>query len=420
VAAHHRKIKKDRTAASEFRPANDFDAGSQEFRFRVLQPAGTTDVTDLLESVEWRDEGNALNLNTLPVLRGSATWHRHDPDIHDKAVVQLGDGDRLRCDVKWLGKWEPLWQMRVVKPPETDVAEGSVNAAELADDLYIATESEGRFRYRAGKKKKRSGWLYHEIVRDVCRRYRIPVGPLVQGTKRIKHFDPEGQPISPLEAIRQVVELEQKYTGRRYIICWRPDRKGRFCLQVVHPVRNPYLYTLREELRSATASPVARAERATAVVATGTTKKGKHGKRRKIVRRVVNRRAIRRYGYIEKRFRVPGSVTGASEVVREAKAHLAKELKLVRNLTNVTHTGIAFVRRGDVVRVSIPEEGFKGAAGVLFITSVTHSLSGSDYTMSLDLTWRDPLDPAKVKAEREKALRARKRAARGKTKKKGS
>jgi hypothetical protein len=37
--------------------------------------------------------------------------------------------------------------------------------------------------------------------------------------------------------------------------------------------------------------------------------------------------------------------------------------------------------------------------------------------MELELTWRDPFDPNKLKADREAAARARKRAKRGKKKK---
>jgi hypothetical protein len=225
-------------------PLEDFDVNDQEFRFKVIREDGAIPITDTIETVEWRDEGNEYNLNSIPVLSGSVTYHRPPDNSHP-----IRDGHRIRCDVKWIGEWKPLWEMVLTTPPETQVESGAVTA-QLSDPLWIAAKSEGYFRYRAAKKKRRRGWLYHEIVQDVCRRYHIPVGPLVKGKKRIKHFAPTGQPISPLEAIRLAVLAEQEWTGRRFVISWRADKKGRFCLHVTNPQRNPVLYQLERQIRA--------------------------------------------------------------------------------------------------------------------------------------------------------------------------
>ncbi|MET0604404.1 MAG: hypothetical protein ABW167_20630 [Baekduia sp.] len=398
------------------REASSLDLASQEFRLSAIRPdiGPPAPIDGLVEQVEWRDEGTADNLNIIPVLRGSMSVRLQDTAAGETPFV-LRDGHRVRCEVKWFGAWKPLWEMRIQAPPERTVEDGTATM-DLADDLVLASQSEGMFRYRAGKKRKRRGWLYHEIVIDVCKRYRIPCGPLVKGTKRLKNFAPTGQPVSPLEAIRLAVEAEQGYTGKRMLIAWRPDGSGRFCLHVTHPVRNPLLYVFADQIRNATVSPVRRAMLATAVVATGTSKKKGKGKSKKYAHREVSAAAVKQFGYVERRVKLPGYADGKGDVVAKAKRDLAKNLKPVRNISNFIHYGIAFVRRGDTVEVSMPYEGFVGEQGFLFVTSVVHTLSGTDYTMSLNLTWRDPLDPNKLREEREKAMRARKRAARGKKK----
>lgn len=412
----------------------ELDLDSQEFRFTAIgtgilkeeQQHGSPSsahspkrlpkkervaISELLETVEWRDEGNQYNLNTIPILRGTMSYRIPDPDVAGEQIV-LRDGHKIRADVKWLGNWEPLWEMRIVAPPEHTIEDGTATA-ELADDLYLATLGQTHHRYRKGTKRRRRGWRYHQIVQDVCKRHRIPCGPLVKGTGWITNIDLDLSP--PLEVIRQAALKEQEYTGRRLVICWRPDDNGRFCLQVRHAQRNPILYRFDEQIRQATVSPIRRAGLATAVVAVGSRKR-KGGKRHRYSVRAESKTAIARFGYIERHVQMAGNVGSRSEVVARAKHDLAKNVKPVRILSNFVTTGIAFVRRGDTVFVRIPSQGFSGQAGFVFVTSVVHSLSGDDYTMKLELTWRDPLDPNMVRAEREAAMRARKRKQHGKKK----
>lgn len=400
----------------------------QEFRFTVMRPeiskAKSFPFDDRLEQVEWRDEGTDRNLNTIPVLRGTITWRADDEDL-DQGTVDIRDGHQVRCEVKWLGKWEPLWQMRIVAPPQVAVESGATTA-ELADDLVLASKSQGTFRYRKGKKRHKKGWRYHEIVADVCKRYKLPIGAMVRGTTWI---EVSGSSMSPLEIIRQAVKKEEEATGRRLVIAWRPRKShGRwsFGLHVIRPLRNPMLYTMRAQIRGATSAPVRRAGLATSVVATGSAKK-KGGKRRKLSarvtadgrgnsvlrkgKRVAGSNYVRRFGFIERHVKVARNTTRAA-LRREAKRQLAKNLTLVRALQNFTHYGIAFVRRGDVVKIDLPEQGFKGKAAYMFVVSVTHTLTPGDYQMALDLTWRDPLDPNELRKLREAAIRRRKRAAR--------
>jgi hypothetical protein len=129
---------------------------------------------------------------------------------------------------------------------------------------------------------------------------------------------------------------------------------------------------------------------------------------------VVSKKGVQRYGYIEREQKYAYRVESKRELRLRAQRSLARSMRPVRLLENFTHPGIASLRRGDAIRVSIPSEGYIGAQGIVFVIGVTHTLSAGDYTMTMTLGLHDPMDPNKIRAEREAALRARKRAARKK------
>ena len=135
--------------------------------------------------------------------------------------------------------------------------------------------------------------------------------------------------------------------------------------------------------------------------------KGKKAKRKKYTARVFDKAAVDQFGYIKREVKIPGTIDSQGEIEEKAKAELAKLVKPTYNVT-LTHPGIAFIRRGDAVDVSIPEEGISGRTGLMYVRSVVHNLSSDDYTMDLTLTYDDPLDPAKLQKEKDAAMRARK------------
>lgn len=400
------------------RETPDFDLDSQEFRFTGLLSDGSrVDLGGLLESVEWKDEGSVWNVNTITSMTGTITYRKGDPLLGATTVLQAGN--RIRCDVKWHGRWQHLWEMRIQTPPQVAVEDGTATA-QLADDLQLASRSVSIKRYRKGTHVRRRGWKYDEIVVDICRAFRIPVNTLVKGQAWMT-LTSDIHRVSPLEVIRQAVAKEQSYTGRRFVIYWRANAAGRYGVTVAHPARNNTLYVLGPQIITANIENTYQTADdgtgmfATAIVANGSTKKGKNGKRVKFLHReVAPASVLRQFGYIEHRFHVKGNVDGASEVINGAKAELAARLKQTKVIAGLTHPGIAYVRRGDTVRVSIPSEGFTGGVGIMFVTSVIHTLTAGSYTMALDLQTLDPLDPVKMKAERDIAIRAQKRAAKGK------
>lgn len=384
----------------------DFPINRQEFRFTAVRPdIDNIDISGLVVSAEWRDEGTADNLNSVPVLRG--TLNLIKPDFTQLgAEVQIEDGHRVRCDVRWAGQWTHLWEMRILTPA-IQLQDGNWTF-ELADDIQaVIGLNEGTFRYRRGKTKKRSGWRYDEIIRDIAKHYRVPLGEVVKGTYRMKNFDPGRTTV--IDAMRQAVEKEQAHTGRRYVMVWKYSAKaGRYALHVVRLRRNPLLYVLQDQILTASIETIRDAALITACTAHGSGKKKGSKKRKRYTSRYVDPAGVKRYGYINRVIDLQGNIDSQGEMDRETKRYVARHMK-PKHVVSIGHVGIAFLRRGDAVRMEIPSEGLSGKTGIVFITSVIHSLSAGGYTMDLTLQFVDPLDPKKLRAERDAALRARKR-----------
>lgn len=372
----------------------------QEFRLTALRPDfGNISIDSLVESFEWTDgSDDALaDLNAFVVLTGQITLRKPNPD-QPGATINLNDGHVIRCEVRWGGQWTEVWRMRIWKPG-LSVSDGAWTF-DLSDDMRLLGDSRDDWSYRRGKRSHTRGWLYHEVILDVCKRYHVPVGQIVRGKRRIKKLVRQGT--SPIDIIRAAVDLEENYTGRRYIICWRDGK-----LNVIPLRRNATLWNLSTQITTAMIETVRRGDHATALTARATVRHGK--KRTNLVHTEVSAAGVKRYGFIHTKVTYHG-VDSAAELRQRAKRSLAKRLELQRTIT-VTHPGIAFVRRGDALQVSIPSEGYSGSAGIVFCRAVTHRVSAGNYSMDLTLTLNDLLDPRDIQREKDAAARLRKRMA---------
>lgn len=382
--------------------AEPFHLNDQEFRFTLLRrDLGDINIDRLVETAEWRDEGTEEALNTIPVLRGTIGLRKPHPDTPDAAIT-INEGHVIKCDVKWGTRWQETWRMRIQKP-SLGWTDGSWSF-ELADDLVLLSQSRADFRYVRGKKKRRKGWYYHEIVKDIARRFRIPLGEIARGKHRIKKFTHSN--ISPLEAIRLATQIERKHEHRLLVIRWEFTALQRRSALTIRPLRrNNVLYQFRDQIRTAMLTEETNAKRASALIVRGVQKK-KDKKRKKIRTRVVNPAAVRKFGYIQREYDA-GTVDSVAEARREAKLKIARWMQPKKVIESFTHSGIALVRRGDAVQILIPEEGYRDQDSIVFVVSAIHSLSGGDYTMDLTLGLTDPVN--KAREEREKAIRAQKR-----------
>lgn len=411
--------------------APDVNLDQQEFRFTLIQTQATrtktfvvrrrtlgetrraarraigrvnerTSIDGVVESCEWVDEGGESG-NAIPILRGTIAIRLPAPEDEQGRDPKIEDGDRVRCDVRWGGDWHEVWMMRIAKPVTT-VGDGTIRL-ELADDCLLLSQSRASFRYRKGKKKRKRGWKYDQIIRDIAGDFGFNVS-CVKGKAWITNLSEADA--SPLDMIRQAVAKESKKTKLRYAIYWRNNRLN------VHPLRrNAMLYVLADQITEASVERSRKAEMATAIRARGSAK-GKKGKRKKFSDLIVNGEAVARFGYIERPVRLSGSIDSKGELLAEGKRELAKRMKPVKKV-ELTHVGIAFVRRFDAVLVHLPEQGYEDNRGLMWVSAVTHSLSSGSYTMSVTLRVEDSI---KGRTERDAVRRQAARAKREKKEKK--
>ncbi len=365
------------------------DLSTQQFRLRLIR-ANTVDsildVDGLVTSVEWRAVAGD------PVLQGTVAFQI--PDIGPNPKIQ--EGHVLQLSVLWGGKWREVWRMRLYDQKKS-IAD--TQTFELADSGRILQESSDTWHFTKNKAHKK-GWRCHEIVAEVARRYRIKLGKVAAG----KHFitDISGE-LSPMQVIQRAYAIERRASGKRFVIRWQNGR-----LNIVPLRRNPLLYTLSNLIEDATIARDPRDEKfATAVTVRASVKKSKGGrKREKIVLRYVNEKAVAKDGFIHRN--IGGSdVKTRADAEHKAKRYIATHSIRKRTIQNIQHQGIAFVRRGDAIRVSLPQEGIYGKYGIAYISAGTWRITGGDFTMNLDVTVDDPYKSAKTKRKDEdKATRA--------------
>ena len=380
--------------------AGELSIDSQEFRTLLLRQdvpkaSRSLPIDGLCENIEWRAEPGD------PVLQGTVTMRMPDAG----GPVKIHEGHVLKLDVRWGGVWREVWRMGMYDEAKTI---GGDRTYQLFDDGRRLQESEDIWHFTKSKKKgKPKGWLCHEVLREVARRYKIKLGKVAKGTHYIT--DISGK-MSPMAVIQRAYAIERRATGKRFVIRWQNGK-----LNVLPMRRNPLLYVLGPMIEAVEIGKEERDEQfATAVTVRATGKKAKGRKRQKIVYRHLDKPAIAKEGFVHK-ILDGGDVKDLADARRKAKRYLLRHSRRKRTITSLQHRGIAFIRRGDAIHVSLPEQGFTGRLGIAFVSSGSWTLSGGDFTMSLDLTIDDPFKTSKKKRkDKDKKTRDKKRAERAK------
>lgn len=359
---------------------------SQEFRAFLLRPGEPRQRVDgLAEAINWRSEPGD------PVLHGDVTFRTSE--------LPLRDGYRLRLQVHWFGNWTDVWVMRMYEPDDSIDPIASSRTMDLHDDGYLLQTSRDDFHFTKNKAHPH-GWYCHEIVIWIARRYRLPLGKIAKGKHRIKHLTMQNA--SPMQVLQKAYALERQATGHRFVARFYRGR-----VEVVPLRRNPMLYTLSDQLTAAAIGKTPRKDGwATAMTVTGST--GQGDSKRKVKTTYYDQRAIAKHGVVMKTMH-NDDIDSEAEARDAAKRRIAKQGIRKRTLT-VEHLGIAFVRRGDAMRIRLPKYGIKGKHSIAFVTASTHSLRGADFTMRLEFTFDDPyVSPKQRRRDKDKKTREEKR-----------
>jgi hypothetical protein len=391
AAQRHMEIHFEKVAVSGLEQTiSTPDIWKTRIRLLARGQGQTIDISSLVDNLTWQDESSddLANINTQAALTGSITLHKpplrqyktlapllYPGESLSARVVKSGSQERsgfgamgvvIICQVGYGNQYSNVWAMRVGPGYDSGVADtvtlsdGSWNL-NLTDDLWTLAQTVADFKYTAGKTSRKQGWRCDQIAHDVCQRYRVPVRTLSQGTAYFSMAISSTALTSPVHVITAAYHEETKRTGRTFIIRWgAPDAKHPFgALEVVPMRRNRALYKFREQLLDATLTRSQDPGFATVIEARGQMK-GKGGKTRKITQTTLNASAIKRFGFIRKTVSF-GSVSSELELQILAKRALAQRLTPLRT-AEINHPGIATIRRGDAIRIDLPEEGYGNVA----------------------------------------------------------
>ena len=464
-------------------PEPAIDLWKQDFRFSARVDGGTYDISSLVESVTWQDQSSdaLANINTQCAMIGSITMrkpalHQYDkllPAVFSARVGHLGAlGAVIICSIGYGGKYTPVWAMRCSPGENATVAE-TVGLSDgtwtlnLADDLWTIGLTKADFKYTKGKVIRKQGWHAHEIAADVCHKMKVPVKQLATGTSWFDLPTSATTLVSPLAVIVAAYQEETKRTGKTFIVRWAaPDSKNPTgALEVIPMRRNPSLLKFRDQLINAALTRSQAVDFATVIEARGYLKLAS-GKHHNITHLEINAAGVKRFGWVQKAVQF-NAVESMGELVTLAKRVLAVRLTPIRT-AELTHPGVATIRRGDAIRIDLPEEGYgqtivkalatptSGAgllaaekkdpslfglpdpsltapvdpnaaapaepaadaltpallpvadAGIAFVTSVVHAAAAGSYTVDMQTGFIDVLDPGQVKTQIDAATRAAK------------
>lgn len=391
-----RKSKKAKTRQNKVKnlwtaPAKPLEYGREMFRYRVLRTARklpALDIDSWTESVTWTRAGAGRS--------GQLTFRR---PLGAHPASMIAHGDEIVCEWEPFGEngpWRFLWQMQV-DTPSHQIKAGIISLA-LSSQLDTLSKSKVAWKYRKDKAHP-DGWTAAQITAAVCKRFHIKIVSIPTASYEIHKFVQKS--MSPIDVITHVWGLERKHTGRRFDI--DTSTGGVNVTEIKEP---KFLLILGAAMLDATVSQSLTGI-ASAVVATSThTVKG-HKKAKKLRAKVVDQGRERRYGYIVKTVTAPPRIKSEADLREWAKKQLATLYANKKELS-FSHPGIPLLDRGTALRVYLPEADVDQ---IVFVTSVTHSLSAGSYEMQVAVGFSDPwaVDQKKSKVQQKKDAAAAER-----------
>lgn len=375
------------------RKARDTQLGREQFRVSALRGRGLprVDIDNLVEEITWED--------TTAVTTGTVRMRDYGKPIFFKA------GHQVLLEVQTMpgGAWKELWRMRAWKPTQSYV-DGS-RTFELANDLALLQGSRDDFKYTKNRAHPR-GWLVHQAIRDVARRYGLKIAALPRTRTRVKKLVMLNS--SPYDVIVRLMKMERRETGRRYVLSME---KGKLAIRPLK--RSQRLLMLGPLLIDASLNESMKETFATALTVRNTIRRGtqrdgtsrKRQTSRKISVKVSSRAGVRRFGFIHQIVNAPHA-DSAAEARAYGRRRLAKLMQPTKEIT-LSHPGIPGLKRGDALKLLLPD---RALTRMIWVKSATWQLTQGDFSVSLTVAMDDPFKPVKAnrtKAKRDAAARRR-------------
>lgn len=372
------KNKKDKRKNQRRGPRNQWrgqmkpdEVGGEEFKLSVTRKRGkskteTFSIDHMVTGFSWTD--------AEPVLTGSLSLV-----VPEGERVGFAHGDMVICTMRdnfGKGKWRELWRMRCESDTQTATS-GAVELA-LASPLGFLQRSTDDWKFKKEKNgPHKDGWRAHEIARKVAKRYGFKLGNVGTPKHKVKSLVKQGT--SPLDIIIAAYKEANQKEGRRYVIEWRDHKLH------VRPLRySRRAYVLGPYLIEAGLTRSLPEQFATAVTVRSTGDGGKKNKKKKVKELVEQKALSRRYGMVHRVIR-DKEADSPAKARKRGKRWIDEHARLKREL-NLTTPGLARLRRGDALRLQLPE---LNVTRVVFVKEVTHSVSAGGFESDVTVRYKD-------------------------------
>lgn len=373
-----------------------------DLRLRAYYPVTRDfyDVTSRLMTITWTDSADAA------AIQGSMSFWNGDGKVgsflNRPGMIYFLETRAERH------RFRERYRFVAWATEASDLNQGTLTVNFFDHMKYLATATKS-FSFTANKRHKR-GWKAHEITAAICRQYRIPVHSLVRTRHRIKKFT-LGE-ATAYDAIVRAYAIDSKKTGNHYFV---EMVKGK--LRVRRSRKRSFLLALTDNtnIRAGAFSRALPDNFANTVITRGGTKRrgrktkdddrnaaeqsetekrrrnrarSRRGRRRKVSKEDRRLASSMLFGNIVYEGRSANAEINDPDYRRKSAQALANRLSRAQKTLRLTCNGNVLIRSGDRVWVAFRFSDKRPLRKEVHVSSVTHTITGGDYTMDLTLAWR--------------------------------
>lgn len=370
---------------------------------RIVQIKGLAriDITEYVTGLSWTDGADSA-FGDLRISLDNPKGLFNTIPLGSRIQVQTRYGNGKNIGTKW----KPFLDTYLFEKNRSADGDSKTMEWTTHDKLYWLHTKTVRGNYRANKRHKR-GWLASAIIRDLCKKYGVPVGKIDTTAYYIQKIDLKG---TFLSQINKVLKKDKSATGRKatYTVNMH-DGKLNVVRDRGDKPRVAYVINEADMIEQGSLSESALDTKVyTRVKLTGKIRvyrKNKKKRRVAVIKTItvtanpVNKNYQALYGVRTKKHSLKGIYTKAS-LQKRAKILLSQHLTPAMEFS-VTCRAIPSLRSGDRVYVVAP---YFGVHGLVKLTSVQYDLKGNDFSMQLgfDLKNKIPLTAAETAAIKKK------------------
>jgi len=339
------------------------------------QGGGNVNLSKHLESLNWDDGEDGIT--------GSAI-------IRDFKGLRLREGDTLKLGIAASANKKhhrEMWRCRV-STVRDDQGEGqlTVDFSDDSDETLDGGEEDFKF----------NGVRADKALKKVAKKFNIKLGAIPKSKTKLKKLTMKG--VSARQALDQIIGEIKDDTGKGYRLDMRgkdlkvmPEKRPKGVAYELEKLLMGVIVTRSLAEQASTTEVFDEQDVEDSVDKDGNKKGGKKGDRKGGTKRKAKGKATsaakaERHGGKKKRKKSKGE--GASKAKKRAKRD-AKENSRPTREVEVTHPGVPSLERDMAIKVF--HKG-KGERGVVYVRSVSFSLTPGEFNMTVTATFERPED----------------------------